>query len=156
MYEDVNASMSAFSLLLSHYAGRADNQHVSGVKRDGAGKRMMYFANSNAQFFNETDLRKAIDKYDVSMSIKPAVERKKRWDLWGGLYYAGTIYTTIGYGDLAAVTFWGRVFTMVYAIFGIPMVITILNDWGTIMFKTANSEFKFNSPYTTNCIEYHQ
>ncbi|KAK6028300.1 Ion channel [Ostertagia ostertagi] len=102
---------------------------------------MMYFANSNAQFFNETDLRKAIDKYDVSMSIKPAVERKKRWDIWGGLYYAGTIYTTIGYGDLAAVTFWGRVFTMVYAIFGIPMVITILNDWGTIMFKTANSEF---------------
>ncbi|PIO66843.1 Ion channel [Teladorsagia circumcincta] len=103
---------------------------------------MMYFANSNAQFFNETDLRKAIDKYDVSMSIKPAVERKKRWDLWGGLYYAGTIYTTIGYGDLAAVTFWGRVFTMVYAIFGIPMVITILNDWGTIMFKTANKIWK--------------
>lgn len=45
---------------------------------------------------NETELRKAIDMYDVSMSVKPAIHRRKRWDLWGGLYYAGTIYTTIG------------------------------------------------------------
>lgn len=87
---------------------------------------------------NETELRKAIDMYDVSMSVKPAIHRRKRWDLWGGLYYAGTIYTTIGYGDLVAVTFWGRLFTMVYAVLGIPMVITILNDWGTIMFIVAN------------------
>uniref|UniRef100_A0A8L8K680 Ion_trans_2 domain-containing protein n=1 Tax=Heligmosomoides polygyrus TaxID=6339 RepID=A0A8L8K680_HELPZ len=82
----------------------------------------------------------SIDMYDVSMSVKPAIHRRKRWDLWGGLYYAGTIYTTIGYGDLVAVTFWGRLFTMVYAVLGIPMVITILNDWGTIMFIVANSE----------------
>ncbi|KAK6050939.1 Ion channel [Cooperia oncophora] len=103
---------------------------------------MMYSDQSMAQFFNETELRKAIDRYDVSMSFKPAIQKKKRWDLWGGLYYAGTIYTTIGYGDLAAVTFWGRIFTMIYAIIGIPMVITILNDWGTIMFHTANRIWK--------------
>ncbi|ETN82212.1 hypothetical protein NECAME_08086 [Necator americanus] len=55
----------------------------------------MYFANSDNAVFNETDLRKAIDRYDVNMSVKPAIHREKRWDLWGGLYYAGTIYTTI-------------------------------------------------------------
>ncbi|VDM78443.1 unnamed protein product [Strongylus vulgaris] len=58
--------------------------------------QMMYFGNSEANFFNETELRKAIDKYDVSMSVKPLLRREKRWTLWGGLYYAGTVYTTIG------------------------------------------------------------
>ncbi|VDO70534.1 unnamed protein product [Haemonchus placei] len=104
------------------------------------------FTEANAQFFNETELRKAIDKYDESMSIKPVLQKEKRWDLWGGLYYAGTIYTTIGYGDLAAETFWGRLFTMVYAVFGIPMVVTILNDWGTIMFNVANKIWKKKFP----------
>lgn len=58
--------------------------------------QMMFFANSDAMFFNETELRKAIDRYDVSMAMKPVIHREKRWNLWGGLYYAGTIYTTIG------------------------------------------------------------
>ncbi|RCN37530.1 hypothetical protein ANCCAN_16563 [Ancylostoma caninum] len=44
-----------------------------------------------------------------------------------------------GYGDLAATTFWGRLFTMIYALVGIPMVITILNDWGTIMFQIVDT-----------------
>ncbi|KAK6753168.1 hypothetical protein RB195_012644 [Necator americanus] len=104
----------------------------------------MYFANSDNAVFNETDLRKAIDRYDVNMSVKPAIHREKRWDLWGGLYYAGTIYTTIGYGDLTAVTFWGRLFTMIYAVMGIPMVISILNDWGTIMFHVVDLIWKKN------------
>ncbi|KHJ89857.1 hypothetical protein OESDEN_10308, partial [Oesophagostomum dentatum] len=59
--------------------------------------QMMYFTNSDATFFNETELRKAIDRYDVSMAVKPTLNREKRWTLWGGLYYAGTIYTTIGW-----------------------------------------------------------
>uniref|UniRef100_A0A7I4YYT9 Ion channel n=1 Tax=Haemonchus contortus TaxID=6289 RepID=A0A7I4YYT9_HAECO len=116
------------------------------AKKDLVERIHVIFTEANAQFFNETELRKAIDKYDESMSIKPVIQKEKRWDLWGGLYYAGTIYTTIGYGDLAAETFWGRLFTMVYAVFGIPMVVTILNDWGTIMFNVANKIWKKKFP----------
>lgn len=43
-------------------------------------------------------------------------------------------YPVAGYGDMATETVGGRVFTMFYAAAGIPLVITILNDWGSLLF----------------------
>uniref|UniRef100_A0A1I7XIH3 Ion_trans_2 domain-containing protein n=1 Tax=Heterorhabditis bacteriophora TaxID=37862 RepID=A0A1I7XIH3_HETBA len=120
------------------------------VRRSVAAKKIfidrvqfLYFQIPNASDFYETKLRIALDQYDTLMGIKPVLNQARKWDIWGGLYYAGTIYTTIeyyslGYGDLSASTVWGRLFTMVYAVIGIPMVITILNDWGTLMFQAID------------------
>lgn len=42
-----------------------------------------------------------------------------------------TICTTIGYGHLYPSTTTGRIFTMLYAIVGIPLVLSILDDLGS-------------------------
>ncbi|PAV81690.1 hypothetical protein WR25_04723 [Diploscapter pachys] len=97
----------------------------------------LYFNDKNNSLFYETQIRRAIDQYDILMGQKPSLLRK-RWDIWTGLYYVGTIYTTIGYGDVHAVTYHGRIFTMLYAVFGIPLLITVLNDWGTLFFRIVD------------------
>uniref|UniRef100_A0A915LKF6 Potassium channel domain-containing protein n=1 Tax=Meloidogyne javanica TaxID=6303 RepID=A0A915LKF6_MELJA len=46
---------------------------------------------------------------------------KPKWNIWGGLYFAGTIFTTIGYGDIVAETIGGKCLVVIYALIGIPL-----------------------------------
>ncbi|KAL3864354.1 hypothetical protein ACJMK2_006044 [Sinanodonta woodiana] len=52
------------------------------------------------------------------------------WNFWESLFFATTVYTTIGYGHIAPVTNSGRIATIVYAIFGIPMFLVVIASVG--------------------------
>ncbi|XP_070576747.1 potassium channel subfamily K member 18-like [Ptychodera flava] len=56
-----------------------------------------------------------------------------KWTFSGSLFFACTVFTTIGYGHMAPVTKGGRVFCMLYAFFGIPLLMLVLVDLGMLL-----------------------
>jgi len=66
----------------------------------------------------------------------------KPWKFAGSFYYATTVLTTIGYGHSTPKTDGGKLFTMIYAIIGIPI--------GLVMFNSIGERFNYFSSMIIN------
>ncbi|CAH8487978.1 unnamed protein product [Schistosoma turkestanicum] len=77
-------------------------------------------------------------------------EYRDPWAWTGALLYAVTVITTIGYGHIVPKTDLGRATTVVYALFGIPLVLLCLANLGGFLANTVRII------YSNSCFKYHQ
>nr|XP_024217946.1 two pore potassium channel protein sup-9 isoform X2 [Halyomorpha halys] len=62
----------------------------------------------------------------------------RQWKFAGAFYYATTVLTTIGYGHSTPNTLGGKVFTMCYAIVGIPLGLVMFQSIGERVNKLSS------------------
>ncbi|RZC34345.1 open rectifier potassium channel protein 1 [Asbolus verrucosus] len=59
------------------------------------------------------------------------VKEKRYWDFYHSLFFVITVVSTIGYGNLAPTTMFGRIFMIFYGLIGIPMNGIVMVTLGT-------------------------
>ncbi|RLU25550.1 hypothetical protein DMN91_001706 [Ooceraea biroi] len=78
---------------------------------------------------------------------------QKSWSFLNAVAYCLTVITTIGYGHISPSTNAGRAITIVYAIFGIPMFLIVLADFGKLFTRGIKFLWAFvrRLYYTGSC-----
>ncbi|EFO24826.1 hypothetical protein LOAG_03655 [Loa loa] len=95
-------------------------------------------------------------EHKLGIEIKQPVMEDTKWNIWGGVYYSASLYTTIGYGNFHPVTPAGRIISMIYAFCGIPLVFTILLEWGFLYYTWLDMFWKwFNVKLCSNAMKKH-
>ncbi|XP_078356897.1 potassium channel subfamily K member 15-like [Oculina patagonica] len=76
---------------------------------------------------SQDDLKVFINKIEEIVDHGFSQHWVKRWTILGSFFFAGTVVTTIGFGHVAPCTDGGRIFCVVYALFGIPLTWILLS-----------------------------
>ncbi|KRZ42851.1 TWiK family of potassium channels protein 7, partial [Trichinella pseudospiralis] len=61
------------------------------------------------------------------------------WTLRSALLFSTTLITTVGYGNLAPTTFWGRLFCIFYACIGIPLSLVTVGNFSKFFVDLLSS-----------------
>ncbi|KAI6200622.1 hypothetical protein M3Y96_00753400 [Aphelenchoides besseyi] len=67
--------------------------------------------------------------------LEDSEEDEPGWNLHNSLVFAFSIITTIGYGNVAPISFEGRLFCLFYGLFGIPLALLTVADIGLFLSK---------------------
>ncbi|KAM4679041.1 potassium channel subfamily K member 17 [Amazona ochrocephala] len=74
-----------------------------------------------------------VQAYKSGITLQGNTTSLGRWDFSGSFFFSISAITTIGYGNLSPSTAAGRIFCILFALFGIPLNLVLLNEIGQLM-----------------------
>ncbi|XP_065689228.1 potassium channel subfamily K member 17 [Patagioenas fasciata] len=74
-----------------------------------------------------------IQAYKSGITLQGNTTSLGRWDYSGSFFFSVSAITTIGYGNLSPSTVPGRIFCILFALFGIPLNLILMNEIGQLM-----------------------
>ena len=90
--------------------------------------------NATKTFNSSDDLKSFLRELKKALRYGYDIEYNRlnapKWSYMNSFYFVGNIVTTIGYGHMVPETTWGRLFCIVYALFGIPLTALMLRSVG--------------------------
>ncbi|XP_015523833.2 uncharacterized protein LOC107227252 [Neodiprion lecontei] len=130
---------------------------VKRVKRDFLDNLWNYSHNMREEDWKSMARRKLMEFEEQLHSAHEAgvhsYSGQKNWTFLNALAFCISVITTVGYGDIAPKTQAGKAITIVYAIFGIPMFLIILADFGKLFTRGMKFLWAFvrRVYYTGSC-----
>uniref|UniRef100_A0A0N5BW18 Potassium channel subfamily K member 18 n=1 Tax=Strongyloides papillosus TaxID=174720 RepID=A0A0N5BW18_STREA len=91
-------------------------EHIDNVTR-------LLFEAFDTHYITATHLNQGIDSSEDEYS----------WTITTAIFFTTTLLTTIGYGNLVPTSFYGRLFCIVYALFGVPLILITVADIGKFL-----------------------
>ncbi|KAI1708838.1 ion channel domain-containing protein [Ditylenchus destructor] len=79
-----------------------------------------------------------------------------QWTFTGAFLYSLTVITTIGYGNTAAKTYFGKTLTILFAIIGIPLMLLFLTNIGDVLAKVFRFLYARSIRLKYNLILWHK
>ncbi|CRL08506.1 CLUMA_CG021285, isoform B [Clunio marinus] len=147
-------------LVFRYYEGNYEMMNKTGVKRvkrDFIDQLWLSSHNLREEDWKSmarTRLRKFEEELQSAIeSGMKSYSGHRTWNFVNGVLYCLDLSTTIGYGHISPVTVEGRIFTMVYAIIGIPVFLILLADFGKLFTRVIKFVWVFvrRLYYTGSC-----
>ncbi|MFH4975091.1 hypothetical protein AB6A40_001800 [Gnathostoma spinigerum] len=92
---------------------------------------------------------RALEQYRRQLGVADVNLDNVKWTFSGAIFYALTVYTTIGYGNIYPETSLGRVFTVFYAFLSIPLALLSIIALGALFAKICKlAWFAFMHSFT--------
>lgn len=130
-------------IAIEGHEDRPENEFVKN-KRSTCINRLWNIALAENNFDKRafvSNANKVLEEFQMDLvhAVRNGYDGRKSNEIWSfpaALMFSLSIFTMIGYGNMVPRTTWGKICTVIYAVFGIPLYVLYFMNMGKVLAQT--------------------